>query len=141
MLAQRFRKGHAAFHFGLDVKNQGLDLRFAIAVAHHIQGLHHGNAGRQHGADLAGEQHDVLGDDRVAKVNSGAAFFLTLSGKMPCRRSSALIMFWLGPRISPLIRTPRLSVPSHLKVGSSSFFLVFFSVGCLAMSVSPSLPG
>jgi hypothetical protein len=34
-----------------------------------------------------------------------------------------------------------LSVPSHLKVSSSFFFLAFASVGCLATTVIPSLLG
>ena len=52
-------------------------------------------------------------------VNSGLDFLRTRNGRMPCRRSSALIKLWLAARSSPLTRAPRLSVPSHLNVGSS----------------------
>ena len=73
-------------------------------------------------------------------VNSGLDFLRTRNGRIPCRRSSALIRLWLAARSSPLTRAPRLSVPSHLKVGSSGFALTFAKLGCLATTANPLLP-
>ncbi len=62
-----------------------------------------------------------------------ADFFLTLSGTMPCLRSSALTRVGLVPRLSPLTRLPRLSVPSQ----ANRFSLSAFSAMALFPSVSP----
>ncbi len=50
VLGQRLGEGIAALHIGLDAENHVLELGFLAAVAHHVQGLHHGDAGLQHGA-------------------------------------------------------------------------------------------
>src|SRR3569832_1943238 len=58
----------------------------------------------------------------LAAPNSDFGFFLTLSGLMPRRRSSARTRATLLPLTSPLVRAPFLSVPSHTKM---SCFAVF----------------
>ena len=52
--------------------------------------------------------------------NSGLVFGFTTIGVMPCLRSSARSRLALRADCSPFILTPRLSVPSHTKVGIAS---------------------
>jgi len=46
-------------------------------------------------------------------LNSGSAFFLSLVGLTPWRRSSARTTVRFGARVSPLMRVPRRSMPSQ----------------------------
>ncbi len=75
VFAHGLGEGGAAFHLGLDTENEFLDLGLAVAVADHVQRLHHGDARTEHGAQLAGEEHDVLRHDLVAEGEQGLGFF------------------------------------------------------------------
>ena len=63
VLGQRLVERVARLDVGLDRQHQLLHGRLVVADADDLEGLHHRDAGGEHGGELAGEDRDVFGGD------------------------------------------------------------------------------
>ncbi len=133
VLRQRFMQGAAAFDVRLDVEHQLLHRRLFMAIADDFEGLHHGNAGRHHGRELAAEHGDIHGVDLAAGSKRLALGLDTCGGDALTAQVGTQRCFVRSKRLAAhLVAALILALPQEL-----GFFL---ARGCRYRHKIPPLP-